>query len=154
NGRTSVPLSNTLAVPRLTPKSVASDPGATPATYDAAFTTAPITGTALPAISVRVTVGAAASERVSWLALPVPGVHWKLACPDASAVAVAGVTPPPTAAAWMSAPGYGSPLTSVRRTTTGVGRAPVGPGTWLSPETARSVSCDAAATCTRAKAVS
>src|ERR1035441_3086918 len=136
---TSAPLSSTLAELRLTPKSVASEPGATPATNEAAFTRPEITGTALPAFSVRVTAGAASSKKLSCLTLPAPGGYWKRACPDASAVAMPGVTPPPAATARIRAPGYGNPLVSLTRTTTGAGKGPADVETWLSPETAPSV---------------
>src|ERR1035437_6314387 len=140
-----MPLSNTLAPARLTPKNVASEPGEPPATNEAAFTTAPITGTALPAFNVRVTAGAASTESLSWLTAPSPGAHWQLAKPAASAVATAGVTLPLVVAAAMRAPGYGSPLTSVNCTA-------ANPGKGL--RASRSVRSDGAATCTRAKATS
>src|ERR1035437_7810488 len=140
-----MPLSKTVAPVRLTPKNVASEPGELPATNEAAFTTAPITGAALPAFSVRVTVGAASTESLSWLTAPSRGAHWKQAKPAASAVATAGVTLPLVVAAAMRAPGYGSPLTSVNCTA-------ANPGKGL--RASRGVSCEGAAACTRAKATS
>src|ERR1035437_5649677 len=117
-----MPLSNTLAPARLTPKNVASEPGEPPATNEAAFTTAPITGTALPAFNVRVTAGAASTGVLGWLTGLSWGALGKLENPAASAAAIAGVTLPPVAAATMRAPGYVSPLTSVNCTDANPGK--------------------------------
>ena len=107
---------------------------------------AEITGTALPAFNVRVTVGAASTESLSWLTASVAGRPLeagkarRIGGGDGGRHAAAG------GAATMRAPGYGSPLTSVNCTATFPEKGLL--------TACRSVSCAGAATCTRANAIS
>ena len=60
---------------------VSKAPAATPLTDDAALTTAVTTGTALPALSVRLTAGAPPTASCNWLDAAGPGVQVNVAWP-------------------------------------------------------------------------
>src|ERR1035441_2201952 len=114
---------------------VSKAPAATPFKDDAALTTAVTTGTALPALSVRLAAAAPPTASCNWLEAAWPSVQVKLAWPRAWVRAAAGATfPPAEGVATICAPGYGRLLASVRRTTIGSGKGPAAVASWRAPE--------------------